>query len=149
MHLVLLHYVCSVETVYFCYHFSLCLFFFSIPDCYEGSLWELRETVCFRMLCLSSPKSNRTIAYQLQYSNHQRVLLHTVPVEFTACLELCFYTVETKWTLVCYSMRWLNFRWKLNVFFMPWKKKRTSLMTVVSLILYDLSCWEGLFVFIF
>lgn len=27
--------LCSVETVYFCYHFSLS--FFSIPDCYEGS----------------------------------------------------------------------------------------------------------------
>lgn len=74
------------------------------------------------MLCLSSPKGNPTIAYQLHYSNHQRVLLHTIHVQFIACREL-FDTVETKWTLVCYSIHWLNFRWKLNVFFLPWKKE--------------------------
>lgn len=96
------------------------------------------------MLCLSSPKGNPTIAYQLHYSNHQRVLLHTIHVQFIACRELCFYAVETKWTLVCYSMRWLNFRWKLNVFFLPWKKERKPSLMTVSLILYDLSCWEGL-----
>lgn len=75
--------LCSVETVYFCFHFSLCLFCFQIrivvKDLYE--IW--RKQSC-RMLCLSSPKSNRTIAYQLHYSNHRRVLLHTVHVQFTA-----------------------------------------------------------------